>query len=173
MEEKNEINTLEQNNKACSDIIFSYRTAPCCGCILFMKFYTLVISSDFTIKEIVTDGQKQVVSEKISNVDLKFTEEVKMIIHKYWNQLENIPNTLNNGTLDGDSDKFQFLNKTISSFSIQKVDIDVIKKNNLSYYQNYKETIYHENLVLQVYEEILRLFDKYNITIEGRWYRPI
>lgn len=75
-------------------------------------------------------GQKEPSAED----NVAFMPEVAVLIEKtlisHKDDLRKISGNLNNGTLDGSHDYFQFGKKKISSWSIQRTDLNEVMKKN-------------------------------------------
>ena len=80
--------------------------------------------------------------------------------------LKRISSKLNNGTLDGSHDCFQFGKKKISSWTIHRTDPDEVLQRNPNYYRQYKENMFQENMVLDIYNEIISILNEFELGLE-------
>jgi hypothetical protein len=108
-------------------------------------------------------GQEEPSSEdKIDSIpEVAVLIEKVLIAHK--EDFKKIPDKLNNGTLDGSHDCFQFGKKTVSSWTIQRSNLLEMKQRNPEYYMQYKENMVHENMVLDIYNEIIAILNEYEL----------
>ncbi len=90
----------------------------------------------------------------------KLVEKVIQIIKQYEDIIMQLPNHLDNGSYDGTMQTFTIRNKTISAINICKYDLEQIKIDNPSYYEEYKENMICENQLLDIYEEICAAFEE-------------
>ena len=111
-------------------------------------------------------GQKEPSAED----NVAFMPEVAVLIEKtlisHKDDLSKISGNLNNGTLDGSHDYFQFGKKKISSWSIKKTDLNKVMKKNPGYYRQYKDNMIQENRVLDIYNEIISILNEFGIGLE-------
>jgi 5-methylcytosine-specific restriction enzyme subunit McrC len=154
-----------------SDILFEYKSTPAFGFYGMSGGESIVVYSDGSIvhRDFVF-GQKEPSAED----KLAFIPEVAVFIEKvlfaHKEDFKKIPDKLNNGTLDGSHDCFQFGNKTISSWTIQRNDILKFehrnhKYRNHKYYMQCKENMIHGNMVLDIYNEIIDILNEYNLGV--------
>ena len=87
-------------------------------------------------------------------IDLANTIDSIIEFHK--EDIKNIPENLDNGSLDGCFDNFTFDEKQIKALNISQVDVEECKKENPEYYQDYSSNIEHENTVINLYLEIVK-----------------
>ena len=90
--------------------------------------------------------------------------EKVLIAHK--DDLKKIPSKLNNGTLDGSHDCFQFGKKKISSWTIHRTDLNEVLQRNPDYYHRYKDNMVYENTILDIYNEIISILNEFKLGLE-------
>lgn len=110
-------------------------------------------------------GQKEPSAED----NVAFMPEVAVLIEKtlisHKDDLSKISGNLNNGTLDGSHDYFQF-GKKISSWSIKRTDLNEVMKKNPGYYRQYKDNMIQENIVVDIYNEVVDIINEFNLELE-------
>ena len=84
----------------------------------------------------------------------------------YAKVLKKISSNLNNGSLDGSHDSFQFGKKKISSWNISRTDLSEVKQKNPDYYQEYQDKMIQENRVLDIDNEIISILNEFGIGLE-------
>jgi transcription elongation factor Elf1 len=150
-----------------SDILFEYKSTPSFGVYGMSGGESIVVYSDGSIvhRDFIF-GQKEPSAED----KLAFIPEVAVFIEKvlvaHKEDFMKIPDELNNGTLDGSYDCFQFGKKTVSSWTIQRSNLLEMKQRNSEYYIQYKENMVHENMVLDIYNEIIDILIEYNLGVK-------
>lgn len=93
---------------------------------------------------------------------------IKRVILDHESEIKKIPGSLHNGTLDGSHDCFRFGKKEISSWTIKRTDLSKVKQRNPSYYKKYKDNMIYENMVLDIYNEIIEIINRFDIGISLR-----
>ena len=143
-------------------VLFQYKTTPSFG--FFGKYggKSISVYSDGNVVESkYVFGRDEAVEERIISCVPELADVIDCLIISYEEELRRIPDKLSNGTLDGSHDCFQFRDKIISSWTIQKCDIEEVKEQNPSYYYQYKENMLYENMVIEIYNEIARTIKDY------------
>lgn len=87
---------------------------------------------------------------------------IEKILIKYKLDLQKIPGKLDNGSLDGSLDSFQLGKKRISSWNITRSDLSEVKDKS-ELLPDFKENILHENMVLDIYNEIIDILDAFDL----------
>ena len=118
-----------------------------------------VIRRDYVIRD--ETPKKEVVLATFPEL----AKSIQIIIQNSSAELATIPDELYNGTLDGDHNLFRFGEKTISAWTIQRSDIEEIRRINPGYYNQYKDNMKYENLVLDIYDKIAIEINKHNVGI--------
>lgn len=94
-------------------------------------------------------------------------DETKMIYDILANEeetLTKIPNRLDNGSTDGDSNEFEFLGTgKVTAWNIKKTYRQAVWLANHKYYEQYKENMEHENAVIRIFERICQRLKKQGI----------
>lgn len=160
------ISSLKNNELNLPDIIFSFQVGPSCFHADEVTSRNFAVLSDSTIKYTARNGHEHIVEEKTSYICPLFLDNVERVLTNRWNIIMPIKEHLDNGDSDGMIYEFQFLNKKIWSLNISKVNLEKIKVRNLPYYQEYKENLENGNLVLDIFHEVLDVFETHNIPIE-------
>ena len=90
--------------------------------------------------------------------------EKVLISHK--EDIKKISSKLNNGTLDGSHNCFQFGKKKISSWSIKRTELNEVEQRNPKYYREYKDNMIQENMVIDIYNEIVDIINAFDLGLE-------
>ena len=150
-----------------STCIFEYKSAPSYGCVGMDGGYSYcVFSSGDIIKRDYIFGKEKPNKETILATMPELAKTIRTIIKNHIEELKSIPKDLNNGTIDGSHDCFKFGRKRISAWTIQRTNPAKIQEQNPQYYAEYKDNIYYENQVLDIYDEIAVEINKHNIGIQ-------
>ena len=147
-----------------SNVLFEYKSTPSFGFFGKPGGSSIVILSDGSIvHRNYVFGQKEPSAED----NVAFMPEVAVLIEKtlisHKDDLRKISGNLNNGTLDGSHDYFQFGKKKISSWSIQRTDLNEVMKKNPGYYRQYKDNMIQENIVVDIYNEVVDIINQFNL----------
>ena len=113
---------------------------------------TVYDNGDMYRRGFVLGNDRPVREKKLASVP-ELAEKIGAIIAKHHDELEKIPEELDNGTLDGPMDRFQFGDKKIQAWCIQRIDLSECSP---EYAEEYRENIMYENTVLDIYDEIAR-----------------
>lgn len=150
-----------------SDVLFEYKRTPnFCG-VGMPGGGSIVVFSDGSIvhRDFVVGQEEPSAEEKIAVMpEVAVLIEKVLIAHK--DDLKKIPSELNNGTLDGSHDCFQFGRKIISSWTIHRTDLNEVLQKNPGYYHHYKDNMSHENKVLDIYNEIVSILNGFDLGLE-------
>lgn len=92
---------------------------------------------------------------------------ISSIIESHKEAIKDIPENLDNGSLDGCFDNFTFDEKQIKTLNISQVDVEECKKENPEYYQDYSDNIEHENIVINLYIEIVKAIKSHTPDIQN------
>lgn len=150
-----------------SDVLFEYKSTPSFGFFGKSRDESIVVFSDGSIvRRDFVFGQKEPSAEN----KIAFMPEITVLIEKvliaHKEDMRKIPSDLNNGTFDGSHDCFQFGKKKISSWSIKRSDLNEVLEKNPAYYRQYKDNMVHENMVLDIYCEIVSILNGFELGIE-------
>jgi len=150
-----------------SDVLFEYKHTPSFGYFGMPGGGSIVVLSDGSIlhRNFVFGQEEPSAEDKIA-----FMPEIAMLIEKvliaHKGDFKKISNNLNNGSLDGSHDSFQFGKKKISSWNIKRADLSEVKQRNPSYYHQYKDNMIQENMVLDIYNEIISILNEFELGLE-------
>lgn len=150
-----------------SDVLFEYKSTPSFGYFGMPGGRAIVVFSDGSIvhRNYIFGQEEPSAEDKIA-----FMPEVAVLIEKVLNthkeDLKRISSKLNNGTLDGSHDCFQFGKKKISSWTIHRTNPDEVLQRNPNYYRQYKENMFQENMVLDIYNEIISILNEFELGLE-------
>jgi len=147
--------------------LFEYKSSPSYGCIGMPGGYSIcVFNSGDVVKRDYVLGEERPKKETILATTPELAKNICAIINRHLIELKSIPCELNNGTLDGSHDYFKFGERSINAWTIQRTDPLEIQKHNPQYYDEYKDNIEYENLVLDIYDEIAMEINKHNVGIQ-------
>lgn len=142
-----------------SGIIFEYKHTPSYGCFGMPGGNSIVVMDDGSIwlRNYVIGQENPCSEEKIT-----FIPEVPVLIEKvlikYKPALQKIPGKLDNGSLDS----FQLGKKRISSWNITRSDLSEVKDKS-ELLSDFKENMLHENMVLDIYNEIIDILKSFDL----------
>ena len=118
-----------------SSCIFEYKSTPSYGCVGMPRGYSYcVFSSGDIVKRDYIFGKEKPIKETILATMPELAKTIRTIIKNHIEELQSIPENLNNGTLDGSHDCFKFGGKRISTWSIHRIDPVNIQEQNPQYY---------------------------------------
>ena len=149
------------------DILFEYKSTPSFGFFGMSGGESIVVFYDGSIvRRKYIFGQEEPSSED----KVAYMPEVAVLIEKvlisHKSDLKRISSKLNNGTLDGSHGCFQFGKKKISSWTIRRTNLNEVLQRNPDYYRQYKENMIQENMVLDIYNEIVSILNEFEIGLE-------
>ena len=135
--------------------IFEYRSSKGYGCVGMPDGSSISIDdSGNVVKRYYAVGVEKPRRQRLLAKQPELAQKISAIINQHLEELKAIPDELNNGTLDGSYDSFQFEEKRIGAWQIRRADPAEVQQENPQYYEKYKDNIAHENLVLEIYDEI-------------------
>lgn len=153
------------------NILFEYKKTPLSGFIGRPGGSSVVVFSDGSIvyRSFVFGREEPEAETKVAFMpEIAARIEKVLIAHK--DDLAKISDNLHNGTMDGSHDCFQFGEKTISSWTIHRHDLNKVLQHNPNYYNKYKECMIQENMVLDIYNEIVDIMDEFHL---GLWLKKM
>ena len=149
-------------------IIFGYKCSPAFGHIETTEGHSFEIfeNGEIILKKFVMSG-RVIEIEKII-IPLLIVEDVKKILIKQKILIDKLPEEINNNSLDGGFDYFNFLGKKISFLNITRTSEDDCKKmelrwGKLSSYMN--EVIQQQNFVLEIFESVYEILKNYGLKV--------
>lgn len=138
-------------------IVFSYQTGPVSGWEGDDGGFSIELYGNGNLRYCTYKLFDSIQLLQMFKVDRKTVYAVYDIIEKSREQLEKIPDRLDNGSKDGVLNEFQFRGcERITATNIREEFIKGIMLVNPAYYKDYKENMRHENTVLKVFKEICR-----------------
>ena len=150
-----------------SSVIFEYKSTPSFGFFGMPGGDSIVVYSDGSIiqRKYVFGQEEPFAEDKVA-----FMPEVAVLIEKvlisHKEDIKKISSKLNNGTLDGSHNCFQFGKKKISSWSIKRTDLNEVEQRNPKYYREYKDNMIQENMVIEIYNEIVDIINAFDLGLE-------
>ncbi len=157
-----------------NDILFEYKSTPAFGYNGMPGGGSITVYSDglIALSSFVFGQEAPFVEDAIAFVP-KVAVLIKKILLAHKDDLEIISSELRNGTLNGSHDCFQFGDKRISSWTIKRTDLNEVLQKNPGYYKRYKENMIQENMVLDIYNEIISVIDNLELGLEFKKRRTI
>lgn len=150
-----------------SDVLFEYKSTPSFGRLGMPGGRSIVVFSDGAIVyRYYVFGQEEPSAESRIAVMPEAAVLIEKVLNVYKNDLKRIPSKLWNGTLDGSIDCFQFGEKKISSCRIRRTDLKETKRENPDYYKHYKKNMIQENMVLDIYNEIISILNGFELGLK-------
>lgn len=150
-----------------AEILFEYKSTPSFGFFGRPGGGSVTIYYDGSVvhRNYMFGKEEPCVEDKVAFMP-ELAAELEHVLIKHKKSLKTIPSNLSNGTLDGSHDCFQFGKKKISSWTIKRTDLEEVKQRNPRYYEAYRENMIAENLVLDIYNEMVNIINKYNLGLE-------
>lgn len=150
-----------------AEVLFEYKKTPSYGYFGMPGGDAVTIYCDGSViyRNYIFGKDEPCAEENVAFMP-ELAAELEHVLVKYKETLKIIPSKLNNGTLDGSHDCFQFGKKKISSWMIKRCDIEEVKQRNPRYYEVYKENMVVENIVLDIYNEMVHIINKYDLGLE-------
>lgn len=149
------------------DVIFELKTTVAFGLIGKYGGYAVTVYRDGSItKKMFLHGKDEPVSDEKLACIPEMAALIEKVIEKHKDELNRIPDKLNNRTLDGSHDCFRFGEKAISSWTIQRSDLLEVQRFNPSYYAKYEDNMIYENMVLDIYDEIAEIINRFGLGAE-------
>lgn len=143
-------------------LLFQYKSTPSFGFFGTPGGSSLsVYSNGKVVKRNYVFGENRATDVQQIACVPEMAERIECLLISYKDELAKIPEKLNNGTLDGSHDCFRFGEKSITSWTIHKCNLEEVKERNPSYYNCYKDNMIFENLVIEIYNEIAMVINSY------------
>lgn len=148
-------------------VLFECKHLPAFGWVGMSGGSSVAVLRDGSVlfREFVV-GQEEPVSEDEIAFIPEAVARIETILNNHEADLGEMPDKLNNGSLDGSNDIFQFGEKIISSWNIERTDLEEVKNRNPEYFEDYKDNMMWENMVLNIYNEILDILNEYDPGLE-------
>lgn len=147
--------------------IFEFKTIASFGCIGMPSGYSVCVFSNGDVvkrKFIFWDDHPK--QEKVLANIPELAKTIRSVIRQHSAELKTIPSSLYNGSDDGSVEYFKFGGKRISALNIHHTDLSEVRQQNTQYYEAYLDNMQFENLVLDIYDEIAKEFNKYKTGIK-------
>jgi hypothetical protein len=146
------------------DILFEYKSTSSFGFFGMPDGKSIIVYSDGLImhRSFVLGKDEPATEDRVAFVP-EAAVLIKKVLIAHKGDLEKISSNLNNGTLDGSHDCFQFGKKKISSWTITRTDISEVRQKNPEYYVKHMENMVQENMVLDIYNEIIDILNEYKV----------
>ena len=149
----------ENGDEMDNECIFEYKSTVCYGCVGMPAGRSIgVYRNGDVVKRQYVIGDDAPQKETVLATVPELAKAIQDIINRHAEELAQIPNQLNNGTLDGSEDCFVFGNKTITAWTIQRT-----APSEMEQCDEYRDNCIHENLVLDIYDEIARAINKRHV----------
>ncbi|MGG7175706.1 hypothetical protein ACQPV1_20755 [Clostridium neonatale] len=149
------------------NIIFGYKTGPSCG--FFDKDdggFSVEVLSNGIIEYKTYLFDNKVKSKENYKINDKNLNKIKNILDTYSDEINSIPTNLDNGSCDGDINLFIFNDKEIIAWNIKYSDIKKVQKKNPDYYEEYHKNIKYENIVIDVFNDIVKVLKIVGIKLD-------
>lgn len=145
--------------------IFEYRKEPSWGHFHVdtgAKSISVYDNGD-VVKRVYLFGEEKPDNEIIEAAGPELAEAVNRILMRYSEEIDRLPEYLDNGSMDGPVTDIQLGSKRVSRNWIVSVDPDDIQQRNPDYYEQYKDNIVNENTVLDICGKVFREIEKFGI----------
>ena len=142
--------------------IFEYRTTPCQG---FSDARTASSVCVYADGQVVWRNTRSPVGERVMAAVPELAEAIEAIVARHAGALSRIPDHLYNGTRDGAQVLFRFGGKEITAWSIRRTDPEEVRQRDPGYFSRYADNMVHENVVLDIFNEIVPVFNAHRTGI--------
>lgn len=138
--------------------IFSYRTCPVSGWEGDEGGFSVELYGNGNLRYCTYKLFDNIQLLQMFKLDKKTVYAIYEIIEKAKEQLDKIPERLDNGSEDGVTNEFQFYGcGKITALNIHETFIKGVRLTKHTYYQKYKENMKYENTVLKVFKDICKI----------------
>lgn len=149
------------------NILFGYSCTPSYGCFgMDDGGFSVEIHSDGSLwhKTYIFDMKEKTKSEHA--ISEKTIKKINEILNKNSAVIKNFFEHISNGSLDGSCNRFVFLGKEIISWNVDRCDEEEVKERNPQYYNKYISVIKQENLMLDIFEQIVAVLKTEGIDLK-------
>lgn len=150
--------------------IFSYRTEPVSGWEGDDGGFSIELYGNGNLRYCVYKLFDDIQLMQMFKLDRNTVYAIYDIIEEAREQLEKVPERLDNGSEDGVLNEFQFWKcARITAVNIRETFVKGVMLTNHAYYQEYKENMKYENFVLKVFKGICKELrgNEVNLTLEA------
>lgn len=98
-------------------------------------------------------------------LDLETVKDISKVLSFYKQEINELDEDIDNGSLDGYGNFFIFAGKRIITWNIQYLDEDEIKKLDQEYYEEYLPVIKQQNLIIEIFCMIAEILDTEGIDL--------
>jgi len=95
----------------------------------------------------------------------ELVSKARQIIERYWEQIQQLPDFVNNGTLDGAWQTFVFLDKKVTVDNLCDPEIERVKKESPEFYQHYHLALSQTELLYSIYKEMKQLLETAGVSL--------
>lgn len=158
---------MEERKIKGEDIVFSYQLGPVSGKEGDDGGFSIQIYGNGKLKVCTYKFYETINSIQVFKMSRKEVGMVYRIIRKYREELKEVPMRLDNGSQDGEINEFVFFGyEQIVAWNIKTTVPQAVMIKNHTYYQEYKENMKYENVVLKVFREICKYLKKQEIYLD-------
>lgn len=108
---------------------------------------------------------KKPISKDIIAHSEKLASEARRIIEHYWDQIQLLPDFVDNDTLDGSWQTFVFFEKKVTVDNLRDPEIERIKKESPEIYQYYHLVLSQTELLYSIYKEMKQLLETAGVSL--------
>lgn len=144
--------------------IFEYAVSSAWGCLgeYGGSTFTLYKSGTMMLTKHLF-GLENIPFYKVKiKADMSLVSEIQEAISAHKNEIQRIPDNLNNGSCDGAYYYFAFERKRISALNICRCDPDEVNARNPSYYEEYQGNLKCENMVMDLFDIMIDIINKHH-----------
>lgn len=146
-------------------IVFSYQTSPIMGVEGEDGGFSICLYGNGNMRYCTYRFFEQINLLEMFKLSRDETKMIYDIIAGAQEVLEKIPGKLDNGSTEGYSNEFTFMEQRISAWNIRKAFVKGMWLKNREYYDRYKENMQQENAVVMIFDAVCRCLKKQGILL--------
>lgn len=158
-------------------ILFEYKDECTYGCYMDSHLYynrktddygiTLKENGDFVLNSYAL-GRDDPIRTRLIATDKEMADVVMKRISEISSSIDTIPRSINNGSLDGSFQLFNFHGIRFRALNIMRHDIERIREINPRYYKDYLDIMIYENRLLDAYDVIAEIINARDYVVRLR-----
>lgn len=146
-------------------VIFGYQCAPSYGMIGSEGGFSFDVLDNATVDYKTYLFSQLLTSWNSYSIDPALCARITEEVEASRKAVEVIPQNLNNGSCDGNMNRFTFWDRQITAWNISAADPEHIMKTNPGYFMEYRDNIFHENFVLSLFKRIAKVLEGADIRL--------
>ena len=133
-------------------VLFSYHTGPAFACYGESEGIIHAIDEDGRIirKRYIFGQEDQAEEKELGTCAADKLPALRTALRDFLDAHSQLPQRLDNGTLSGTFHTFTILDKTVTAWNIQRIDLARVMQKNRQYYDRYAQNMICENALLDL-----------------------